>query len=132
MERIKRIFWLSIGLVFTGLAFIGVFLPLVPTTPFLLVAAFCFARSSERFSKWLYDHKMFGPLLTNWNQYGAISRHAKMLAGASLLAAPFLSLLLGAKPWTLSIQLPILACSAWFIFSRPDGPAPQSDEDPKM
>jgi len=117
-----RGFWLVAGLFFTGCAFIGVLLPLIPTTPFLLLAAFCFARSSERFHKWLYEHKVFGPLLTNWNKHGAISRRAKISAGVCLAMAPVLSLLVKAPLWTLGVQIPVLLCSALFIFTRPDGP----------
>lgn len=123
-RTIARGFWLVAGLLFTGFAFVGVVLPLIPTTPFLLLAAFCFARSSDRFHQWLYDHKLFGPLLTNWNQYGAISRRAKITAGVCLLAAPVISFLIGAPLWTIGVQIPVLLCSGLFIFTRPDGPKP--------
>ena len=125
---VLRLFWLAAGLFFTGLAFIGVFLPLVPTTPFLLLAAFCFARSSDRLNRWLHEHRLFGPLLTNWSQHGAIGRRAKYTAGVCLIAAPFLSYFLGAPLWTIAIQIPILIGSGTFIFTRPDGPPPEDAE----
>ena len=128
-RSIARGFWLVAGLMFTGFAFIGVVLPLIPTTPFLLLAAFCFARSSDRFHRWLYEHKLFGPLLTNWNKYGAISRRAKISAGVCLATAPVISFLIGAPLWTIGIQIPILLCSALFIFTRPDGPKPSETPD---
>lgn len=123
-------FWLLGGLFFTGLAFIGVALPLIPTTPFLLLAAFCFARSSERLNNWIHSHRLFGPLLLNWKHYGAISRRAKLTAGACLIAAPIISFLVGAPLWTIGVQIPILACSGLFIFTRPDGPPVQVPEPP--
>ncbi|MAI91674.1 YbaN family protein [Ponticaulis sp.] len=131
-KTVIRGFWLVCGLLFTGLAFIGVALPLVPTTPFLLLAAFCFARSSKRFSDWLHNHALFGRLITDWNRHGAISRRAKYTAGACLIAAPVLSFLVGAPLWTIGVQIPILAGSGFFIFTRPDPPrerVPESDEE---
>lgn len=124
-HMIKRGFWLVAGLFFTACAFVGVVLPLIPTTPFLLLAAFCFARSSKRFHTWLHEHKWFGPLLTNWNDHGAISRRAKISAGVCLALAPVISFLVGAPLWTIGIQIPILLCSGLFIFTRPDGPKPE-------
>lgn len=119
---IIRLFWLSAGLVFTGLAFTGILLPLVPTTPFLLLAAFCFARSSQKLRAWLYAHKLFGPLLINWEKYGAISRRTKILAIAMLIATPVVSFLLGSELWVIAIQIPIVMGSGLFILTRPDGP----------
>ena len=59
-----RIFWLLFGLLATGLAFAGALLPLLPTTPFLLLAAYAFARSSKRLHDWLLNHRQFGPLIS--------------------------------------------------------------------
>jgi uncharacterized membrane protein YbaN (DUF454 family) len=100
----------------------------VPTTPFLLLAAFCFARSSDRLRKWLYAHKWFGPLLNNWEKYGAIGRKTKLLAALMLFATPILSIYLGAKLWVIWLQVPILMGSAAFILSRPGLPAPELDD----
>jgi len=58
---------------------IGIVLPLLPTTPFILLAAFCFARSSKRCHGWLVNHKVFGPIITNWTEYGAIGEALKFL-----------------------------------------------------
>lgn len=114
--------WLIAGSVFTGLAFVGVVLPLVPTTPFLLLAAFCFARSSPALRKWLYEHKLFGPLLRDWELYGAISRRAKAIAVITLIATPVATFFLGGKTWVIALQIPIILGSACFILTRPDGP----------
>ncbi|MDG2479242.1 MAG: YbaN family protein, partial [Alphaproteobacteria bacterium] len=62
------------------LAILGVALPLLPTTPFLLVAAFAFARSSDRWHRWLREHRVFGPLIADWQEHGAIDRRTKLLS----------------------------------------------------
>ena len=76
----KRTLWLVLGYAATALAVAGVALPLLPATPFLLVAAYAFARSSPRLHAWLTSHEQFGPLIDNWNRYGAISPRAKTAA----------------------------------------------------
>ena len=116
-----RSFWLIGGLFFVALAFVGVVLPLVPTTPFLLVAAFCFARSSKPLHNWLYQHKWFGPLLTDWEQHGAINPKAKGLAIVCLIATPLASLVAGAAIYIIYIQIVVCVGSGVFILTRPNG-----------
>ena len=76
-----------IGFLFIGLAILGVALPLLPTTPFVLVAASCFAKSSPRLHQKLLDNKVFGPLIINWQTHRIISTRAKTIA----LSTMFLS-----------------------------------------
>ena len=80
-----RAAYLAAGLFFVALGFVGAFLPVLPTTPFLILAAACFARSSRRLETWLLDHPRFGPLLRGWRERGAIPPKAKImsLAGTS-------------------------------------------------
>ncbi|MEM7522917.1 MAG: YbaN family protein [Pseudomonadota bacterium] len=115
--------WLVIGCLCVGLAFIGVVLPLLPTVPFLLLAAFCFARSSDRFHDWLLAHRTFGPLIADWRASGAIRRRAKWLATLSVAAAFGISLALGLKFWVLGVQAAVLICVMIFIWTRPEGAA---------
>ena len=61
-----KILWLLAGLMSVAIGAVGLVVPLLPTTPFLLVAAFAFARSSERLDRWLREHRSFGPLIDNW------------------------------------------------------------------
>lgn len=73
----QRIILLIIGWLAMGLATLGVILPLLPTTPFLLLAAWCFARSSPRFHHWLLHRSVFGPYLRHWQRYRALPPGAK-------------------------------------------------------
>ena len=118
-----RLIWLGLGALFMAAGLVGVFLPVVPTTPFMLLAAGCFARSSSRLHRWLLAHPTFGPPILNWEENGAISRPAKRLAVGSMVAVFVLSAVLGlALPW-LALQGALIAMGSAFILTRPDGPA---------
>ena len=79
-SKTKKLLLKVTGLFFVGLAILGVVLPILPTTPFLLVAAACFAKSSPRLQKKLLANKTFGPLIHEWQQYRSIPRKAKRIA----------------------------------------------------
>ena len=80
MQASKITLYKSMGFIFLGLGVIGVFLPLLPTTPFLLVSAACFARSSERWHQWLLSNRIFGPMITDWQERKCIARSTKIFA----------------------------------------------------
>ncbi len=119
---LKRAAWLTLGLVAIALGALGVVLPLLPTTPFLLVAAFAFARSSDRWHAWLMSHKIFGPMIRNWQAHGAISRRTKIVSVLSMLALLGLSYALNVSWPVLAIQAAVLSASATFILTRPRPP----------
>ena len=75
----KKIILITVGWCCVGMAFIGVFVPGIPTTIFLIVALWAFARSSKKFHSWLLNHKMFGPILQNWESHKVVPRNAKIL-----------------------------------------------------
>lgn len=75
----------GIGLLFLGLAILGVALPVLPTTPFVLIAAACFAKSSPRLHQKLLENKMFGPLIINWQTHKIISLRSKVIALTTML-----------------------------------------------
>lgn len=79
-SKTKKFFLKITGLIFVGLAILGVILPILPTTPFLLVAAACFAKSSPRLQRKLLANKTFGPLIHEWQQHRCIPRKAKRVA----------------------------------------------------
>ncbi len=80
-----RVAVLGAGFVCVGLAALGVFLPLLPTTPFLLVAAACFARSSPRFYRALLGNRVFGPLIRDWREHRAVPLRAKLMAISAIV-----------------------------------------------
>lgn len=75
----------ALGLLFVGLGMAGAALPLLPTVPFLLLAAACFARSSERHYQWLLNHSVFGPLVRDWEENRCIRRPAQRMAVFSIV-----------------------------------------------
>lgn len=114
-----RFLWASLGLVSVGLGLIGIFLPLLPTVPFMILAAFLFARSSERLHNWILAHPTFGPSIVDWQERGAINPRAKRLSTASIAAVFCISLILGLSWKILALQALALACVLVFIWSRP-------------
>ena len=118
----KRALWLVLGLLSTACGIAGIVLPLVPTTPFLLVAAYAFARSSPRLHAWLVLHPRLGPPIRHWRAHGAISRPAKRTAVVVMVATFALSVALGVALWLLLVQAAVLTVVTAFILSRPDGP----------
>lgn len=87
MKTWQRLFWGLLGAGFFVLAMVGVVLPVLPTTPFLLLTAGCWAKSSPKFHAWLISHPTFGKLIQDWQQKGAIPRYAKLIAVISLTAS---------------------------------------------
>ena len=119
MDTGIRLFWLLAGLTSLAIGAVGAVLPLLPTTPFLLIAAFAFARSSTRLNRWLREHRSFGPLIDNWHRNGSIDRKAKRIAIIVLLTTPVLTWLFGAPLWIIACQIVVLGAVAVFILTRP-------------
>ena len=119
VSHAKRIVLILIGVVSLALGALGVFVPLLPTTPFVLLAAIAFANSSERLHRWLLDHNVFGPLIANWRSHGAIGRRTKIVSLVSMLAIIGLSVLLAMPAYVIVIQALVLTASAIFIVTRP-------------
>ena len=111
-----------LGCFMVALGFIGIFLPGLPTVPFLLVALWAFSKSHERFHDWLYNHPRLGPPLRDWREHRAVPRRAKYLAVGTMLVS-FLWITFGiAEDWVLpTIFAACLIPVAVFISTRPDG-----------
>lgn len=109
----------ALGLAATALGLAGAALPLVPTTPFLLVAAWAFARSSPRLEMWLRDHPRLGPPLKAWEERRAIPGPAKAVAAVSLPASVAVVHAAGAGPGLTAAVGLGLACVGGWILTRP-------------
>lgn len=121
-----RLVFVAVGLLMVALGIIGAFLPVMPTTVFLIAAAWCFARSSRRLEAWLLGHPRFGPTLKAWREHGAIPRRAKILACAGMTVG-YVWFYIGAKP-NLPLALIVavfMAASAVYVTTRPKPPESQ-------
>jgi uncharacterized membrane protein YbaN (DUF454 family) len=103
-----------------ALGAVGVFLPLLPTVPFLILAAFCFARSSPELERRLVEHPVFGPSIQTWRSRGAISRRGKIAASVTFAVSALVALLWMEWPLVL-VPLLALAASCTWVLSRPTG-----------
>lgn len=115
-----RATWIAAGAIALLLGVVGMFLPFLPTVPFLLLAAFTFSRSSQRLHDWLLGHPRLGPPIRDWRDRGAIGRRAKWLSTASVLAAPVVTLAMGFGWTVIVVQSVALIAVLLFIWSRSD------------
>ena len=112
--------WALAGLVALGLGVLGIFLPILPTTPLVLLAAFCFGKGSPRLRAWIMGHKRFGPMIDDWNRTGAIPRRGKRAAILAMVAALGLSFWMALPGYVIAIQILCLCGAGTFILTRPD------------
>jgi uncharacterized membrane protein YbaN (DUF454 family) len=103
---VRHVF-IALGFVALLLGFVGIFLPILPTTPFILLAAAFFARGSERFHSWLLQHRITGPLLVDWYQHRSLRASVKRWAYL-LTVLSFTSSILLVEPWAIKLLLLML------------------------
>ncbi|MFC0205900.1 YbaN family protein [Novosphingobium soli] len=119
MRRISRPLWIAGGLFFVGLGTLGMFVPLLPTVVFYLLAAWCFSKSHPEWAERLYAHPRYGPHLVAWRDRGAVSRKGKVAATAMMaLSVGVVALTVGGW-WTL-IPVAVLASVGTWIWTRPE------------
>lgn len=99
--------FLGAGFLFVGLAILGVFLPVLPATPFVLVAAACFARASPRFYNWVMNHRVFGPTVREWRRYRSIPYRVKLWAIALMALSLGASIAFFVRPAWLQAALAV-------------------------
>ena len=114
--NIKKMFWGGLGFLSLGMAYVGIVVPGIPFSIFLVFAAYCFAKSSKRMHDWLYNHKYFGPFLTNWVQKRVFPQKGKyamvIVMSSSLLFLWFTTENIKAVAWSGGFMA-LVAVWAW-------------------
>lgn len=118
VRGLRRAVYVVLGIILVGLALLGAFLPLLPTTPFLLLASFFFIRSSPRLNAWLLRSPLFGPFLQDWHRHRGVRLRVKITAVAVIIVAIGASLIFGGlSPW-LSALLVVLGLIGLIVVLR--------------
>jgi len=121
--------YLATGWFFAGLGFVGAFLPILPTTPFLLIAAWAFSKSSKRLHMWLHEHPRFGSYLVAWDKCRAIPKSGKVLS-VTMMTLSWTYTYLKSNDWMAPTILGITLLSVGtYIVTRPSAP-PAADVTP--
>lgn len=122
-----RLVLIAGGLFFVGVAYLGAILPGLPTTPWLLLASYCFARSSPRLQRWLLRSPVFGKLLRDWHEHRGVRRPVKVLAVCVIVPVVTASITLGGLPvwvrWVIGCLAGVGVCTVLFVVPtiREDG-----------
>lgn len=120
MKFTMKLVFFTLGWTFFGLGLVGVFLPVLPTTPFMLLALFMFAKSSERFHYWLYHHRVFGDSLQLWDQYNVIPVKAKIMSVSMMSLSLLYIIFFSPIPmWLIIVTALLMGYGAWFVLSKP-------------
>lgn len=125
LSALLRWVYLVLALLFLLLGVIGIFLPVLPTTPFILLSAWAAARSSPRLLAWLEEHTAFGPMIRDWRSGGVVRRRAKWMA-TGVMSASGIYLLLSTHPrWAAGLAITCMTAVAVWLWRRPEQ---QADE----
>ena len=127
----KRILYLLLGWFSLITGIIGIFLPLLPTTPLVLLAAWCFSRSSDRFHSWLINHKFFGPIVRDWQSSDGIPRRARNRAILFMWSGMLISILLVSRFWATIGLVCIGLCVSVYLLRMPLRSEPNASDDNK-
>ena len=116
IHKLKKVLWTTVGLLSLGMAYVGVVTPGIPYSPFVVFAAYCFGKGSERLHKWIYNHKLFGPFLTNWGEKRVFPLKMKYFMLAMMSTSLVIMFFTGVKPIgviSTAIFMGLVACWAW-------------------
>ena len=121
-RRFRWAWWL-LAYASLGLGLIGIVVPGLPTVPFVLLSAFAAARGSERLHRRLLAHAQFGPMISDWQAHGAVSRRAKLLAIAMMAACAVLLFITAPRAWMAAAGIAIMVVVGGWLWSRPEPPS---------
>ena len=119
-RRHLRLVWVICGMISLGLGIVGIFQPVLPTTPLVLLAAFCFGKGSPRLHAWILAHPRFGPAIQDWENTGAVPKRVKLYACAVMAATFFVCVLLKLDWRILVTQGVLMGIGATYVLTRPD------------
>lgn len=124
-----RVLYIGAGCVFVGLGALGAVLPLLPSTPFVLLALWCFSRSSQRLADWLQNHRLFGPTIHRWQHHRVVPLSVKLSAYGSMAASLALMIHAGRAP-TIAIVATavIMAIGVIYIWRCPSDLPPEATD----
>ena len=112
----KKLFWNIVGFISLGMAYIGLITPGIPYSPFIVFSAYCFSKGSERMHRWIYNHKIFGPFLTNWGEKRVFPEKMKYFMLAMMSTSLIIMWVTGVKPigiLSTAIFMAVVALWAW-------------------
>jgi uncharacterized membrane protein YbaN (DUF454 family) len=111
--------WWLLAYASLGTGIVGIFVPGLPTTVFILISAWAASRGSERLHTWLLQHPRFGPAIVNWQAHGAVSRYAKWMATLTMAACAGIMLWCVPVAWVKWLSIGSMACVALWLWTRP-------------
>ena len=120
LSALRRAVYLVLALLFLGLGILGAFLPVLPTTPFILLSAWAAARSSPRLLHWLEHHTAFGPMIRDWRRGGVVSRKAKWMSTGFMSASGAYLLWSKHPSWAAWVAIACMGMVAVWLWRRPE------------
>lgn len=126
--KMRQTLYLLLGLVLTLLGIVGAFLPVIPTTVFLIGALFCFTQSSPKLEKWLLEHPKYGETLRAWRLHGVVSKRVKCIACSSMLLSFIVLCIFASLPLLAYIGTAVfMGIGAYYLITRPSEPVGNCD-----
>ncbi len=117
---VVRSLYLALAGICLALGALGIFVPGLPTTPFVLVAAWAAARGSSRLHRWLRTHRVFGPIVSDWEREGAVTRRAKWTAIVTMVICAVVLFLTAPAWWMAAIPCVIMSITGVWLWRRPE------------
>jgi uncharacterized membrane protein YbaN (DUF454 family) len=115
-----RILWVGLAGLSFSIGVLGIFLPLLPTTVFMLIAVYCASRGSPRFEVWIRSRQYVGPLLVNWEQERAIPKRAKIFAVCTIALSAIITVWSLGPGWLSGAVVTLLMLIALWLATRPE------------